>query len=82
MEGDSAVQALFSVELEKVKATGQVMPEDLEEAIARTRADYEQWLDARHAAARGHVDAVIDPLESREILAQALDLVLSQGPRP
>src|SRR6201994_1497544 len=42
MEGDSAVQALFSVEIEKVKATGQVMPEDLEEAIARTRADYEQ----------------------------------------
>src|SRR6202012_4208151 len=53
MEGDSAVQALFSAELEKLKATGQVMPEDLQEAIARTRADYEQWLDARHAAARG-----------------------------
>jgi acetyl-CoA carboxylase carboxyltransferase component len=76
MEGDSAVQALFSVELEKVKATGQVMPEDLEEAIARTRADYEQWLDARYAAARGHVDAIIDPLETREILSQALELVL------
>src|SRR6202034_2932785 len=29
MEGDSAVQALFSAELEKLKATGQVMPEDL-----------------------------------------------------
>jgi len=77
MEGDSAVQALFSVELEKLKATGQVMPEDLEEAIARTRADYEQWLDARHAAARGHVDAIIDPLDSREILSQALDVCQS-----
>jgi acetyl-CoA carboxylase carboxyltransferase component len=74
MEGDSAVQALFSVEIEKVKATGQVMPEDLEEAIARTRADYEQWLDARHAAARGHVDAIIDPLDSREVLSLALDV--------
>jgi 3-methylcrotonyl-CoA carboxylase beta subunit len=77
MEGDSAVQALFSVELERLKATGQVMAEDLEEAIARTRADYEQWLDARHAAARGHVDAIIDPLESREILSAALDVCLS-----
>jgi acetyl-CoA carboxylase carboxyltransferase component len=75
MEGDSAVQALYSVELEKLKATGQVMPEDLEEAIARTRADYEQWLDARYAASRGHADAVIDPLETREILAEALELV-------
>jgi 3-methylcrotonyl-CoA carboxylase beta subunit len=72
MEGDSAVQALFSVEIEKVKATGQVMPEDLEEAIARTRADYEQWLDARHAASRGHVDAIIDPLETRDVLSLAL----------
>jgi len=81
MEGDSAVQALFSVELEKVKATGQVMPEDLEEAIARTKADYEQWLDARHAAARGHVDAIIDPLDSRDILAQALELCLSGAPQ-
>ncbi len=75
MEGDSAVQALFSVEIERVKATGQVLPEDLSEAIARTRADYEQWLDARHAAARGHVDAIIDPLDSREVLILALDLV-------
>ena len=31
------------------------MPEDLHEAIARTRQDYERWLDAKHAAARGHV---------------------------
>ncbi len=81
MEGDSAVQALFSVELEKLKATGQVMPEDLEEAIARTKADYEQWLDARYAAARGHVDAVIDPLDSREILTAALELCLATQPR-
>ena len=81
MEGESAVQALFSVELEKLKATNQVMPEDLEEAIARTKADYEQWLDARHAASRGHVDAVIDPLDSREILSQALDLCLSGAPQ-
>jgi acetyl-CoA carboxylase carboxyltransferase component len=79
MEGDSAVQALFSVELEKLKATGQVMPEDLEEAIARTRADYENWLDARYAAARGHCDAIIDPLESREILSAALE-VCGKGP--
>ena len=74
MEGDSAVQALFSAELEKVKATGQAMPEDLQEAIQRTRADYEQWLDAKHAASRGHVDALIDPLETREILIAALEL--------
>jgi acetyl-CoA carboxylase carboxyltransferase component len=71
MEGDSAVQALFAAELEKHK--GGPLPEDLKEAIDRTRADYERWLDARYAAARGHCDAVIDPVRSREVLALALE---------
>ncbi|HTT65028.1 MAG TPA: acyl-CoA carboxylase subunit beta [Bryobacteraceae bacterium] len=76
MEGDSAIQALYSVELEKLKAGGQPLPEDLQESIAKTRADYERWLDSKYAAARGHVDAVIDPLESREVLSLALEVCM------
>jgi acetyl-CoA carboxylase carboxyltransferase component len=75
MEGDSAVQALYSAELEKYKANGEGVPPELQEAIDRTRADYERWLDARYAAARGHLDAVIDPRETRAVLAFALDVV-------
>jgi 3-methylcrotonyl-CoA carboxylase beta subunit len=75
MEGDSAVQALFSSEMEKYKAAGQPFPDDLKDAIERTRADYERWLDARYAAARGHMDALIDPLDTRKVLAAALDAV-------
>ncbi len=41
------------------------MPGELAAHIAQTRADYEHWLDARYAAARGHVDAILDPLETR-----------------
>jgi len=74
MEGDSAVQALFSVELEKWKSSGQPLPDDLQQSIEKTRADYERWLDAKYAAARGHVDAVIDPQDSREILTLALEV--------
>ena len=55
------------------KHKGAPLPEDLRESIDRTRADYEKWLDARYAAARGHCDAVIDPLATREILNQALE---------
>jgi 3-methylcrotonyl-CoA carboxylase beta subunit len=76
MEGDSAVQALFSVEIQKWKASGQPLPEGLEQSIEKTRADYEAWLDSRYAAARGHVDAVIDPLESRDVLTQALEIAM------
>jgi acetyl-CoA carboxylase carboxyltransferase component len=78
MEGESAVQALFAVELAKFK--GQPIPQDLQDSIAKTRADYEQWLDARYAAARGHCDAVIDPLESRAILSFALEACTSPIP--
>jgi 3-methylcrotonyl-CoA carboxylase beta subunit len=74
MEGESAVQALFAVELEKYKGTP--LPEDLQAAIQKTRADYERWLDAKYAAARGHCDAVIDPLESRQVLTCALEACL------
>ena len=80
MEGDSAIQALFSVELEKWKASGQPLPDDLQQSIEKTRGDYERWLDAKYAAARGHVDAIIDPVESRDVLSQALELAM-QRPR-
>ena len=68
MEGDSAVQAVHGPELARLKANGEPVPEDLEKRIAQTRENYERWLDARWAAARGHVDALIDPLETRRVL--------------
>jgi 3-methylcrotonyl-CoA carboxylase beta subunit len=71
MEGDSAVVALYSAELAKHK--GGPMPEDLQEAVDRTRADYERWLDARYAAARGHCDAIIDPVDTRKVVAAAVE---------
>ncbi|HWQ53780.1 MAG TPA: carboxyl transferase domain-containing protein, partial [Bryobacteraceae bacterium] len=78
MEGDSAVQAMYSAELEKLKAGGNPVPEHLETAIARTKADYDRWLDARYAAARGHVDAILDPLATRDTLALALEVALNR----
>ena len=71
MEGDSAVVALYSAELEKHK--GGPLPAELREAVERTRADYERWLDAKYAAARGHCDAVIDPLATRDVVSVALE---------
>jgi 3-methylcrotonyl-CoA carboxylase beta subunit len=71
MEGDSAIVALYATELEKYK--GKPLPAELQQAIDKTRADYERWLDSRYAAARGHCDAVIDPLDSRKVLTFALE---------
>jgi acetyl-CoA carboxylase carboxyltransferase component len=73
MEGDAAVQAVHGPELAKYKAAGEPVPAELEDKIAQTRADYERWLDAKYAAARGHVDALIDPLETRRVLELAFE---------
>lgn len=73
MEGDSAVMAIHSPELQKLKKEGKAVPEDLQQRIDKTRADYERWLDAKFAAARGHVDALLDPLATRRVLAFALE---------
>ncbi|HLJ46582.1 MAG TPA: acyl-CoA carboxylase subunit beta [Bryobacteraceae bacterium] len=81
MEGDSAVQAVHGPELEKLKAAGQPVPPDLEKKIEKTRSNYEHWLNARHAAATGHVDAIIDPLETRRVLTFALEVCLARNPR-
>jgi len=78
MEGDSAVQALFAAELEKVRQAGGVIPDELKESMARTRADYERWLDAKYAAARGQCDAIIDPNDTREVLTLAVEVALQR----
>ncbi|HEY7338310.1 MAG TPA: carboxyl transferase domain-containing protein [Bryobacteraceae bacterium] len=79
MEGDAAVQAVHGPELARLKAAGEAVPQELEQRIDRTRADYERWLDARYAAARGHVDAIIDPLATRRVLEFALEATAAAG---
>ncbi|MEO8100780.1 MAG: carboxyl transferase domain-containing protein [Acidobacteriota bacterium] len=73
MEGDAAVQAVHGPELAKFKASGEEVPPELAVRISETRADYERWLDSRYAAARGHVDALINPLETRRFLDLAFE---------
>jgi 3-methylcrotonyl-CoA carboxylase beta subunit len=71
MEGESAIQAVHGPALEKARRKGKTPPE-LEAAVDEMRADYEHQLDARFAAARGYVDAIIYPEETREVLSFAL----------
>ncbi|MFL6416393.1 MAG: acyl-CoA carboxylase subunit beta [Bryobacteraceae bacterium] len=78
MEGDSAVQAMFGPELEKLKTTGRPVPPELEAKIQATREDYDRCLDAKHAAARGHCDALIDPKDTREVLTFLLEVTTAR----
>jgi acetyl-CoA carboxylase carboxyltransferase component len=81
MEGDSAVQAVFGSELERLKKSGQDPTPELELEMQKVRQTYERDLDAKYAAARGFVDGVIAPEETRDALELALLVSLNySGP--
>ena len=72
MEGDSAVQAIFGTQLEKLKKEGKEPDEKLHAEMEKVRETYDRELDAKHAAARGLVDAIVTPENLRDALTLAL----------
>ena len=72
MEGDSAVQAVFGSQLEKLKKNGQSADATLTAEMDKVRQTYDMELDAKYAAARGFVDAVITPESTKPALELAL----------
>jgi 3-methylcrotonyl-CoA carboxylase beta subunit len=81
MEGDSAVQAVFGSQLEKLKRNDLKPDEKLEADMDQVRDTYDMELDAKYAAARGFVDAVINPDNTRDALELALRTSLNySGP--
>ena len=65
MEGESAVQAVYGADAAKP---------DNAAAVDAMRADYEHQLDAKFAGARGFVDAILTPDETRDTLAFLLEV--------
>jgi acetyl-CoA carboxylase carboxyltransferase component len=81
MEGEAAVQAVHGPAITKAAQEKRALDTETKEAVEEMRADYEHQLDARYAAARGYVDAVIYPEDTRDVLALALRAALSNpGP--
>ena len=65
MEGESAIQAVYGADAAKPDNAG---------AVDAMRADYEHQLDAKFAGARGFVDAILTPGETRDTLAFLLEV--------
>jgi len=65
MEGESAIQAVYGADAAKPDNAG---------AVEAMRADYEHQLDATFAGARGFVDAILTPEETRDRLAFLLEV--------
>ena len=81
MEGESAVMALFSAELEKLERQGLSPDAEMQAEMERVREKYERELEAHFAGARGFVDAILSPENTRTALALALRTALNNpGP--
>ncbi|HEY8174974.1 MAG TPA: acyl-CoA carboxylase subunit beta [Gemmatimonadaceae bacterium] len=81
MEGEAAIQAVHGPDIESAKQQAADLPVDVKDRIEEMRADYEHQLDARYAGARGYIDAIVYPEETRDVLAMALRAALqNRGP--
>lgn len=72
MEGESAIAAVHGTALEAAKKAGSDPSPAVQASIAEMREDYEHQLDARYAGARGYIDAIVYPEDTRSMLALAL----------
>jgi acetyl-CoA carboxylase carboxyltransferase component len=81
MEGEAAVQAVHGPALEAARAKGLEPSADVADAAAAMRRDYDHQLDALYAGARGYIDAIVYPEDTRTMLALALRTALNnRGP--
>ena len=81
MEGESAIQAVHGPAIDAARRAGTEPAPEVQASVESMRADYDAQLDARYAGARGYIDALVYPENTREVLAMALRASL-QNPGP
>ncbi len=74
MSGESAAGTLVEIKIKQLERSGKKLSEDerkeLFESVKRT---YDEQTDPRYGAARLWIDKIIDPVETREAITQALE---------
>src|SRR5579872_4608153 len=75
MGANQAAGTLLEIQIAALKRAGQAPDAaELEELRQKTVASYEAQTDIRYAAARGWVDEIIEPAETRATLIAALEI--------
>ena len=77
MEGDSAAVAIYGTQIERLKKDGKEPPPEMLAEMNKVRETYDRELDAKHAAARGLVDAIVTPENLRQSLLLTLQTCLN-----
>src|SRR5580693_5814664 len=74
MSGDAAAGTLVEIKVKQLEREGKTVSEEerkeLYESVKRT---YDEQTDPRYGAARLWIDKIIDPIETREAITQALE---------
>jgi len=74
MSGASAANTLVEVRVKQLERGGKTISEAERKGIYdEIKATYDAQADPRYGAARGWIDAIIDPVETREVLMTALE---------
>jgi 3-methylcrotonyl-CoA carboxylase beta subunit len=73
MSGDSAAATLVEIKLKQLERGGKKLSdEENGELYATVKQTYDQQMDPRYGAARLWIDKIIDPLDTRAALIEAL----------
>ncbi len=81
MGAAQASDTVFSVLARARERDGKASQEELEALREKVKQTYVEQTDMRYGAARGWVDAIIQPHDTREVLAQLLQYVARPMPK-
>jgi acetyl-CoA carboxylase carboxyltransferase component len=82
MGADQASRTMLDVNVAALKRQGKAIDDSLLKAMAEDlRNRYDRETDIRYAAARGWIDAILDPLETRKILILSLQVATRVRPQ-
>jgi 3-methylcrotonyl-CoA carboxylase beta subunit len=74
MSGDSAAGTLVEIKVKQLERSGKKLgEEEKKELFDSTKKTYEEQTDPRYGAARLWIDKIIDPMETRQAITQALE---------
>src|ERR1700747_564235 len=74
MSGDSAAGTLVEIKLKQLERSGKKLSdEEKKELYESVKQTYDEQSDPRYGAGRLWIDRIIDPVETREAIAQALE---------
>jgi 3-methylcrotonyl-CoA carboxylase beta subunit len=74
MGGEQAARTLLQIQVTSMKAKGQeVSPEEEATLLNEIKSKYEKHTTPWYAAARLWVDAIIDPVETRRVISEAIN---------